>query len=97
MTDPPGCGALKLPRLRSRQAAASLQPGAMRSTMTRTVVATTVLALILVGALAHFHADISEQRAPRVADDSIEAWLRHMTITHATPRPASPLDAPDGL
>ena len=69
----------------------------MHSTITRTVAAATVLALILVAALAHFRPDAGKLPAPLFAADSIEAWLRHMTVIRTVPADVQVLDVPEGL
>ena len=99
-TDPLRCGALKLPRLQSRLAR-DLSRSATPLTLARGVVAAGVLVLILIGGLVHFRADTVEHRWPPSSADSIEAWLRHMTVTRAVPAPPVPglstFDWPEGL
>lgn len=96
------CGALRLPRLRTRLACdASWRRAAAPSTLARAIAAVGVLALILVGGFAHFRTDTGEPPEPPLAVDSIEAWLRHMTVTWAAPPPRLPsppsIDVPDNL
>ncbi len=101
--DPLRCGALKLP-LTAFAPGAGPSRGARAaapSTFPRAIAAACVLALILVGGLAHFHSDTVEHREPHSAADTIEAWLRHMTVTRAVTVPhlqgPPPLDWPEGL
>jgi hypothetical protein len=61
------------------------------------VAAATFLATILVASLAHFSTDSGKQPAPLFVTDSIEAWLRHMTVTRTIPPDSTPLDVPEGL
>ena len=97
-TDPLRCGALRLPRLQSRLARdLSWRRAAAPSTFARAVAAAGVLVLILIGGLVHFRADTVEHRWPPSSADSIEAWLRHMTVTRAVPAPPSTRDGPEGL
>jgi hypothetical protein len=91
------CGALKLPRLRSRLARdLTWRHAAAPSTLARALVAVGVLALILIGGVMQFRAQTVEHREPPLAVDSIETWLRNMTITRA-PANSSPLAVPDRL
>jgi hypothetical protein len=97
-TNPLRIGALRLPRLRSRPARkVSWRGAAVHSPIVRTVAVATVLGLILVAGLAHFSTDGGEQPAPLFAADTIEAWLRHMTVTRTILLDAQHLDVPEGL
>jgi hypothetical protein len=95
-------GALKVPLLQSRLARLPSRFGAPApSSIWRALpraaaaVGAGVLALILAGGLAHYR--FVEPSDPLQAVDSIEAWLRHMTVTRALPPSPPPLDWPEGL
>ena len=96
-------GALKVPLLRSRLAghlvrhSTTAAPSPLVRTLPWAVAIAGALALILAGGFVHFHASTVEPRQPYVALDSIEAWLRHMTIIRAPTPDLSPLEAPEGL
>jgi hypothetical protein len=97
------CGALKLPRLRTRSAYAPVRHSAAGSSITWCWVAgATLLALPLVGGLfmgkiGNHRATNVERREPSVTANSIEAWLRHMTVTRALPQDATPPAVPESL
>jgi hypothetical protein len=91
-------GALRLPRPRRSRRTRDLPRSAATagSTIKRAVAASAVLALILAGGFAHYRAITVEPHEMRSAHESIEAWLRHMTVTRIEPPGASPFDPVDG-
>jgi hypothetical protein len=100
--DPLRCGALRLPRLRARLGRdLSWRHATALSTPAHAIAAAGVLLLILVGGLAHLNVHTAEHREPPSSVDTIEAWLRHMTVTRAAPSPRLPeapsIDVPDRL
>ncbi len=95
-------GALKVPLLRPRLPRLPSRLGVpTRPLLWRALLwigfGTGALALILGGEPAHHR--LVEPRDPVdsvVSVDSIEAWLRHMTVTRVVPSPPAPLDRPEG-
>ena len=95
------CGALRLPRVRSPRPSARSNTDA-RATATRVIGAAALIAFILtggilMGSIGHHRITKVDLREPSGAGNTIEAWLRHMTITRTPPADTSPLTRPDGL
>jgi hypothetical protein len=98
----PRGGGLRLPRLRARLAGDFSRRGAVAPfAISHAIAVAGALALIIAASLVHFHTDTVELRKPHFAIDSIEAWLRYMTVTPANPAPSppgqSPHISPEGL
>jgi hypothetical protein len=95
-------GTLRLPRPRARLARDFSWRGiAAPFSISHAIAVAGVLALIVAASVAHFRIGTVEMREPRFATDSIEAWLRYMTVTPALPAPLpsgqSPHISPEGL
>jgi hypothetical protein len=95
------CGALRLPRVRVPQPSTRRDVEAS-SAATRAITAAALIALvlacgILAGRIGQHRATEVERHEPSVATNSIEAWLRHMTITRAPPVDRTPPPVPDRL
>jgi hypothetical protein len=88
-------GALRLPRLRARLTRDfSRRSAAAPCSISHAIATASVLALIIAASVAHFHTGTVDIRKPHFAIDSIEAWLRYMTVTPAIPAPFLPGQAP---
>jgi hypothetical protein len=95
-------GTLRLPRLRARLARdLSRRGAAARFAISQPIAVAGLLALIIAASVAPFRTGTVERREPHFATDSIDAWLRHMTVTPAFPAPfqsgQSPHISPEGL
>jgi hypothetical protein len=61
------------------------------------LIAAIVAGGVLVGGIGHFRSDRADRHEPPVFANSIEAWLRHMTVTRAPPHDALPPIVPENL
>jgi hypothetical protein len=95
------CGALRLPRVRSPRPPARRDVEAPSTSILAIAAAALIAAIVaggvLVGGIGHFRSDRADRHEPPVFANSIEAWLRHMTVTRAPPHDALPPIVPENL